>query len=135
MNPLLRLVPVLLMFTLIPAFYGALIKLSARILKYQTIPWKQAYAFGIILILFSALMRAAFWGLGQAIPLVPGLMLGLTANWLVGSWYFSGKCANSEEEKLGWEKALKLTGLAIIMVGLIGGILIGVGMLSRTGIS
>ncbi len=136
MNPLLRLIPVLLMFTLIPALYGALIKLSARILRYQGISWKQGYTFGIILVLCSALMRAAFGGLGQSIPFVPGILLGLTANWLVGSWYFSGKCANSEEGKLGWSKALRLTGLAIIMVGLIGGLLIGVGMmLSRTGIS
>ncbi len=136
MNPLFRLIPVLLMFTLIPAFYGALIKLSARILRYQAIPWKQGYAFGIILVLCSALMRTIFWVLGQSIPFVPGILLGLTVNWLVGSWYFSGKRAKSEEGKFGWSKALRLTGLAIIMVGLMAGLLIGVGrMLSRTGIS
>jgi hypothetical protein len=126
MNPILSLVPVVVMFTLIPALYGAYIKLSMRLLRYSGITWKQGFVFGLIIVLCSALMRAAMFGIGVSLPLVPAILIGLVLNWLIGSWYFSSRADIADGGTLGWDKALKLTGLAVLMLGLTGGLLIGI---------
>jgi len=70
-------------------------------------------------------IRAALLGFGHLLPIVPGVILGLLANWLIGSWYFSRRVVNTEGRTLGWDRALKLTGLAVLMLGLTGTLLIG----------
>lgn len=125
MNPIYLFVSVLLAFTLIPAINGAYIKLSAILLRYQGVSWRQGFRFGLIVFAINAVMRAISSSIFQ-MPLVLGILLGLIANWLIGSWYFSRQTTNSEEGVLGWHKALKLTGLAVLMLGLTATLLIGV---------
>lgn len=125
MNPIYLFISVLLAFTLIPAINGAYIKLSAFLLRYSGISWNQGFRFGLIVLVCNAVVRAVSSSIGQ-VPLVLGILPGLIANWLIGSWYFSGRGANTEEGVLGWARALKLTGLAVLMLGLTGTLLIGV---------
>lgn len=50
-------------------------------------------------------------------------MLGFLANMLIGGWFFSKRGANAEGELLGWGGAIKLTGLAFVMLLLTGAVL------------
>ena len=127
MNPIFPLISVVLMLTIIPAIYGAYIKLSARLLRYQGISWKQGFVFGLIVVICSALIRVALLGFRHSLlPLVPGILAGLAANLLIGSWYFSGRGANTGGGALGWGRAAKLTGVALVMMGLTAAILVSV---------
>lgn len=124
MNQILPLISVLSMFTVIPAIYGAYIKLSARLLRYDRITWKQSYLFGLVVVICSSLMRAATLGLGHSLSFIPAIVLGLLFNMLIGGWFFGRRGANNEEGPLGWGRAMKLTGLALSMLCLTGAILI-----------
>ncbi|MDO9309080.1 MAG: hypothetical protein Q7V04_08455 [Deltaproteobacteria bacterium] len=127
MNPIIPIISVVLVFTLLPAIYGAYIKLSARLLRYQGISWKQGFVFGLIIVICSALIRAALLGFRHSLlPLAQGILVVLLANWLIGSWYFSGRGANTEGGALGWGRAAKLTGVALVMLGFTAAILITV---------
>lgn len=127
MNPIFPLISVVLVFTLIPAIYGGYIKLTARLLHYQGVTWKQGFIFGFIVVICSALIRAlllVFWH--SLMPPLLGLLMGLIANWLIGSWYFSRRGGSTQEEKLGWNRAANLVGAAVLMLGLTVVILIAV---------
>ena len=129
MNSIIQLIPVLLMFTLIPATYGAYIILSAHLLKYARITRKHGFIFGLIVVIFNSIIRAASLGLEHSLPILPGITLGLFANWVIGSWFFSSRGANTEGVPLGWGRSMKLTALGLVMLGLTLAILIGVPMM------
>lgn len=117
MNPIFPLISVVLVFTLIPAMYGAYIKLAAKLLHYQGVTWKQGFVFGFIVVIFSALIRALLLLFSHSLmPPLLGLLMGLIANWLIGSWYFSRRGGSTQEKKLGWNRAANLVGIAILML-------------------
>ena len=128
MNSIIPLISVLLMFTLIPATYGAYIILSAHLLKYPRITRKEGFIFGLLIVICSSIIRAAS-GLWYSPPIIPGIMLGLFANWVIGSWFFSSRGASTEGVPLGWRRSMKLTGFGLVMLGLTVALLIGVPMM------
>ena len=117
MNQILSLIPLLALLALIPAIYGAYIKLSARLLRHQGITWKQGFVFGLIVVICSLLGRASALLIGYSMPLVLAVVLGLLINLIIGGWFFRGRGTNADGRALGWGGAMKLTGLALCHAG------------------
>jgi len=119
MNPIFPLISVVLVFTLIPAIYGGYIKLASKLLHYQGVTWKQGFIFGLIVVICSALIRALLLLFSHSLmPPLLGLLMGLLANWLIGSWIFSRQVSSNQKEKLGWNRAANLVGTAVLMLAL-----------------
>lgn len=126
MSAMARFFSVISVFVIFPAVYGALVRLSALILKYQRITWRQGFIFGLLAVICSSLIRAVLFGTGYSLPLVPGILLGLLVNWGIGSWFFSRQGADNEGGRLGWEKSVKLTGLTLVMLCILVALLVTV---------
>ncbi|SKA19526.1 hypothetical protein SAMN02745119_03074 [Trichlorobacter thiogenes] len=126
MNPAMAIVSVVLMFTLIPIIYAAYIKLSAKLLHINGISWGQGFTFGIIMILGNAILRAIFKGLALALPVALGIAVTLIVHLTLGTLYFRNKKCNSEMLPLGWQNAIKLSGLALAMLALTFGVVVGI---------
>jgi len=133
MNSIQSLIPILTLVTLIPATYGAYIKMSARLLRQEGITWKQGFVFGLTIVIYSFLGSSISLRLGYSLPIIPGIVLGFLANMLIGGWFFSKRGTNAGGGPLGWGGAVKLTGLAFVMLVLTGAVLIGVLKMLTTG--
>src|SRR5690349_19788634 len=126
MNPLTALLSIVILLTIVPAFYAAYFKLSARFLQYDGITWKHGFFFGVIVLGCSLLVTSTLTRLARPMPMLLPMLIGLTVNWLIGSWFFSGRKTDVGGRTLGWEKSMKLTGLALAMLGLSAALLMGI---------
>ncbi len=120
MSPLLSLIPLLVLVTIIPSIYGAYVRLSARLLGYMGVTWRQGFLFGFLVVVCSLLGRLIAFLVGYGMPIVSALLLGLFANLLIGGWLFSKRGVSTEGGPLGWGRAMKLTGVACAMLILTG---------------
>ena len=120
MNPLLSVIPLLIILTIVPAIYGGFIRLSAKFLSYEKITWKLGFIFGLIMSILSIIWRVIFQFIGHPIPLLLSLALGLVLNLLIGGWFFANRGITVNGETIKWSGAVKLTGIAFIMIVSIG---------------
>jgi hypothetical protein len=104
--------------------YAACIKLSARLLRYDGIKWRQGVVCGLILVICTALIRAGLFIKRQELPLLSSMVLGSLTSFLIGGWFFSTKCKTSEGGVLGWNRAMNLSGLTTLMSGVTGALLL-----------
>lgn len=120
MKSVLMLVPLLVLLTVIPAICGAYIKLSALLLRQEGIIWKQGFVWGLLLMFCSLVVRAATVLSGHPTSLAPGIVLGFVINVLIGGWFFNSRGSNGQGGTLGWGGAVKLAGLAFVMLAFTG---------------
>lgn len=106
------------MVVIVPSIYGGYIKLSALILGYRRITWMQGFVYGLAMVLCSFVIRAASLAVGHPLPMAAGIASGLIANLFIGAWFFSSRGACAEGEPIGFGRAIRLSGLALIMMGI-----------------
>lgn len=123
MNLILSLIPLLVLLTIVPAIYSAFIQLSARLLRYQGITWKQGFVFGIIVLISSILINISANLIEYSLSITITYIIGVLVNLLLGGWFFSKREGiDAEGGPLGWAGAMKLTGLAFIMFSITGAV-------------
>jgi hypothetical protein len=108
MNPsILNLITILILTVI----FCASIKVSARMLRYQDITWKQCLTFGFIIVI-ATLMASFLIQPNRAAFIVLPLYL------LFGGWFFRNRGTKRSGEILGWRGAISLAGIAIFLVGI-----------------
>ena len=123
MDAISPFIPLATMMIVIPAIYGLIVKISARLLQYKEVSWIKGFIFAIIVGSFSLLLNMASMKLGFAFSSYIGVAIGLVLTLFIGGWFFRKRGKNVEGDMLGWLGAIKLTALSyVIFIGL-GGIL------------
>ncbi len=107
MDFLSLVIPVLIVAT----SYAACVRLAGWLLGRARVSWQHGYAYFGLVAGISLLVRL----LGRSWPALPvplALGLGLAAQILVGTWFFSTRATTAEGVPLGWRRALQLAALS-----------------------
>ena len=124
MNAVSPFIPLGIMMVIVPAFYGLIIKFSARLLRHNEITWKKGFIFGIIVLIIKYFYRLLADSMGFSLPHVIGIIFGLIITLIIGGWFFSTRGKTIDGMILGWGEAIKLTGLSYVIFIALGKILI-----------
>jgi hypothetical protein len=122
----MKIVLLLVPLAMVLALYAVYIKLSARLLRRSKVSWKNSFLFALVLILLAFAGRAGSLALGQSLPLLPGLIFGLTAQVILGGWFFSTRGTDAAGQPLGWRGGIQLSVLAFLLMAVTGFVLFGV---------
>ena len=120
MNVLLSLIPLLLMFTIIPTMFASCYKLSAYLLRRRVVSWKYCFTFAGILVLMSIVVNAMINVGGMRLPPVIGLIVAFVVQIGLGAWFFSHRATYADGQELGWRGGAELAALAFIFIAAIG---------------
>jgi len=115
MKAVLPFIPLAAMMLLVPAFYGIIIKFSARLLRSKEITWKKGFFFGIIILILNAILSIVANSMGYPPPFVIGILFGFIVNLVIGFWFFSTRGKSADGQLLGWGGAIKLTGISYVI--------------------
>lgn len=107
MNPIINLI----VSIILAVIFALSLKVSARLLRYQEVTWKQSIAFGVIGVATSLL--ASF-----LIQPKHAVIIGLPMNLLLGGWFFRQRGIKRSGERLGWPGAALLTGIALFLLAI-----------------
>jgi hypothetical protein len=112
---MMMLVPLLLFTAIALSFYGALVKLAARILHF-TVTWKACFLFAFMMLVVVLLSRAVFPP-SDALARVAGHMLIMAVAFTaLGSWFFRTRIADAQGRYLGWSGSIRLSALALSLI-------------------
>jgi hypothetical protein len=122
MSPAFQLLPL----GIILALYAAYLRLAARVLGASRVGWLYAFQFAALIVALTIVGRATSAYLGE-LPLLLGIVFGLTLHLALGAWLFSQRALASDGEPLGWGGGAKLTAVAfgfllITLAVLVGGV-------------
>ena len=120
MSPLSQLLPIVIVLVLYAAFF----RLAARVLRASRVGWLYAFQFTALVVVLSVAGRLASSYLGE-LPLVLGLLFGLTLHIVLGAWFFRERALASDGQPLGWSGGAKLTAVAFGFLFLTLALLVG----------
>jgi hypothetical protein len=122
MQAVLALIPVLLMFTLLPALFGAFTIASARLLR-SNLRFRHAFVFGLIMVGVSLLGEALSYLSGYRPPVLLSVVVALVVNMALGSFCFARRATDRETRPVGPRRAALIAGLGLVLFGLLAGAL------------
>jgi len=110
---MMRFVPYIILlviyFTIVPLLFSLCIRLAVRLLGHSKVPWKNRILFGFLLALIALATRATLLATGQPLPLSITLILALTLQIALGSWFFRARATDVAGQALGWDGAAELS--------------------------
>jgi hypothetical protein len=121
MQILLIFVPLMVMLALCAAYA----KLAARIFRRSLLSWGNSFLFALLLGALAIAGRITANAVGYSLPLILGLLLGLTFNLLLGGWFFGSRASDTQGQPLGWRRGAAVSAimfglLAVTIVALFG---------------
>ena len=113
-------IPFVVLVVVIPLMYGAALRQSARLLKYDGVSWKRALTFSFAITLISIVLRA-MWGTPRGTDTGAwGPAIGVAIHLGAGALYFWRFALSRARVAVGAVGGLRLTGLAIGVLTVIG---------------
>ena len=108
------LVPLLIFMAVGLLSYASFVKLSARILRYK-VTWTSSFLFAVIMLIVVIVTR--IFDVGQAPLIVIGHGVVVIAGLVIlGSWFFAKRGTDPAGQVLGFERALRLSGFAFLLM-------------------
>jgi len=123
MNLLLSLVPLILMFTLVPTMFASCYKLSAYLLRRRVVSWKQCFTFALLLVFMSIIVNVLINVGGMRLSPVIGIFVAFILQIGLGAWFFSHRSTYADGQQLGWRGGAELAALSFIFIAAIGFVL------------
>ncbi len=115
------LVPLLMFIAVGLLGYASFMKLSARILRYR-VAWRSSFLFAVVMLIVVIVARILDVGqppliaIGHWVVVIAGLII-------LGSWFFAKRGTDSVGQVLGFERALRLSGFAFLLMFMTAGAL------------
>src|SRR5712691_4750455 len=113
---MLMLIPLLLLTAIALCFYGGVVKLAARILRFS-VTWKSTFLFALLMLIVVVLTRGISPAENHTLPVVICQMFVmasvLTA---LGTWFFRKRVTGGDGRILGWPGSIRLSSLALSLI-------------------
>ncbi len=113
---MLQLIPLLLLTAIALCFYGGVVKLATRILRFS-VTWKSSFLFALLMFILVVLTRGIFSAADQTLPVVICQMFVMAIVLAgLGSWFFRSRVTGADGQILGWPGSLRLSVLALSLI-------------------
>jgi hypothetical protein len=113
---MLRLIPLLLLTAIALCFYGGVVKLAARILRFS-VTWKSSFIFALLMLILVVLTRGISPAGDQTLPVVICQMFVIAMVFAaLGSWFFRSRVTGADGQILGWSGSIRLSVLALSLI-------------------
>jgi hypothetical protein len=113
---MLRLIPLLLLTTIALCFYGGVVKLAARILRFS-VTWKSSFLFALLMLILVVLTRGISPASDHTLPVVICQMFVMAIVFTaLGSWFFRRRVTGADGQILGWPGSIRLSALALSLI-------------------
>jgi lipopolysaccharide export LptBFGC system permease protein LptF len=113
---MLRLIPLLLLTAIALCFYGGVVKLAARILRFN-VTWKSSFVFALLMLILVVLTRGISPAADQILPVVICQMFVMAMVFAaLGSWFFRSRVTGAAGQILGWSGSIRLSVLALSLI-------------------
>lgn len=132
MKSMLALVPLIVMFTIVPTIFALSCKFSAFMLRRRVVYWKHCFTVAYILLLMSIAINAIINLSGLIIHPSIIIVIALIVQLGVGSWFLSQRASYSNGQKVGFRGGTEIIFLTLAIVAGIALFLMTLGNYLRT---